>query len=180
MLACEERRAVENRTLAPLQQLARVPPIVLRALKRVAEWIAANRGYRWVGVYEVTATYIGMIACTGATPPAFPRFPVSRGRCSEVNYQRRQCTGRYSLANHLPLHTVRNYRAGLQSRFSPCGTHRRRKRCPKRLRPSRRNLPCRLCRRHRGVVLKSNPREALAPLPRSFRLYRQCLSQPHG
>jgi L-methionine (R)-S-oxide reductase len=51
------------------------------AAKQVAEWIAAERGYRWVGAYEVTASEIGMIACTGSKPPSFPRFPVSRGLC---------------------------------------------------------------------------------------------------
>jgi L-methionine (R)-S-oxide reductase len=49
--------------------------------KRAAEWIAATGHYRWVGLYEVTATEIGMIACTGSAPPAFPRFPVTRGLC---------------------------------------------------------------------------------------------------
>lgn len=49
--------------------------------KRIAGWIAQQRNYRWVGLYEVTATEIGMIACTGSTPPAFPRFPASRGLC---------------------------------------------------------------------------------------------------
>jgi L-methionine (R)-S-oxide reductase len=51
------------------------------AAKRIAAWIAQQRSYRWVGLYEVTATDIGMIACTGNTPPAFPRFPVTRGLC---------------------------------------------------------------------------------------------------
>jgi putative methionine-R-sulfoxide reductase with GAF domain len=49
--------------------------------KRIAEGIADERHYRWVGLYEVTATEIGMIACTGSQPPAFPRFSVSRGLC---------------------------------------------------------------------------------------------------
>ena len=47
----------------------------------VAEWIAAERGYRWVGIYEVTPSEIVMIECTGSKPPWFPRFPVSRGLC---------------------------------------------------------------------------------------------------
>ena len=72
---------MENRTLAQLQQLLTGSTDRSNPAKRVAEWIAANRGYRWVGVYEVTATDIGMIACTGSTPPAFPRFPVARGLC---------------------------------------------------------------------------------------------------
>lgn len=51
------------------------------AAKRIAEWIASERGYRWVGLYEVAAEETGMIACTGSTPPTYPRFPVSRGLC---------------------------------------------------------------------------------------------------
>jgi L-methionine (R)-S-oxide reductase len=72
---------LENRTLGPLQHLVTGSTARREGAKRVAEWIAANRGYRWVGIYEVTAMDIGMIACTGSTPPAFPRFPVSRGLC---------------------------------------------------------------------------------------------------
>jgi L-methionine (R)-S-oxide reductase len=72
---------LENRTLGPLQQLVGGSTDRTNGAKRVAEWIAANRGYRWVGIYEVTPSDIGMIACTGSTPPAFPRFPVSRGLC---------------------------------------------------------------------------------------------------
>jgi putative methionine-R-sulfoxide reductase with GAF domain len=51
------------------------------AARSIADWIATERHYHWVGLYEVTSTEIGMIACTGSTPPAFPRFPVSRGLC---------------------------------------------------------------------------------------------------
>ena len=72
---------MENRSVAPLQQLLSGSNERPRTAKSIAEWIAANRGYRWVGIYEVTETEIGMIACTGSTPPAFPRFPVSRGLC---------------------------------------------------------------------------------------------------
>jgi putative methionine-R-sulfoxide reductase with GAF domain len=49
--------------------------------KQLAKWIAAKRQYRWVGIYEVTPSEIGMIACSGTKPPSFPRFPVSRGLC---------------------------------------------------------------------------------------------------
>ncbi len=49
--------------------------------KRIAETIRAARGYRWVGLYEVTATEIAAIAWTGADAPAFPRFPVTQGLC---------------------------------------------------------------------------------------------------
>lgn len=49
--------------------------------KSIAEWIGKERQYRWVGLYEVTPAEIRMIACTGLTAPAFPRFPVTRGLC---------------------------------------------------------------------------------------------------
>jgi len=53
------------------------------AAKRIAEWIAGERQYRWVGIYEVTLTDIGMISCTGSAPSAFPRFPISLGSAGQ-------------------------------------------------------------------------------------------------
>ena len=44
-----------------------------------AEEIRRARGYRWVGLYEVTDVEICAAAWTGSTPPAFPRFPHTRG-----------------------------------------------------------------------------------------------------
>ncbi|MGB2633996.1 MAG: GAF domain-containing protein [Candidatus Acidiferrum sp.] len=70
--------------LTRLRELLREMPDRSIAAKRAAEAIAGERAYRWVGIYEVTATDIGMIACTGATPPAFPRFPVSKGLCGSA------------------------------------------------------------------------------------------------
>jgi len=52
--------------------------------KHVAEAISVVRRYRWVGLYEVTQSNIGMIACTGSTPPAFPRFLRSKGLCDST------------------------------------------------------------------------------------------------
>lgn len=49
--------------------------------KQVAESIAFERNYRWVGLYAVSKTQIAMIACTGQTPPAFPAFPATQGLC---------------------------------------------------------------------------------------------------
>jgi L-methionine (R)-S-oxide reductase len=70
--------------LERLQILIAETPDRARAAKCVAEAIAANRHYRWVGVYEVTSTEIGMIACSGATPPAFRRFAVTKGLCGSA------------------------------------------------------------------------------------------------
>lgn len=74
----------EELFLARLRELLRGTPDRALAAKSVAEAIAGERGYRWVGIYEVTAADIGMIACTGSTPPAFPRFPLSKGLCGSA------------------------------------------------------------------------------------------------
>jgi L-methionine (R)-S-oxide reductase len=55
-----------------------------QAATRAAESLAAERRYHWVGLYEVTPGDIGMIACTGTAPPAFPRFPISKGLCGSA------------------------------------------------------------------------------------------------
>ena len=46
---------------------------------RAAEAIRDARGYRWVGLYDVTATEIIAVGWSGAVAPAFPRFPRDRG-----------------------------------------------------------------------------------------------------
>ena len=72
---------MEERLVAELQAILRANLERTKAAKRIADWIADVRRYRWVGLYEVTPTDIGMIACTGTAPPAFPRFPIARGLC---------------------------------------------------------------------------------------------------
>lgn len=47
--------------------------------KDAAECIRAARNFRWVGLYEVTASEIRAIAWTGEDPPAFPAFPRTQG-----------------------------------------------------------------------------------------------------
>jgi L-methionine (R)-S-oxide reductase len=49
--------------------------------RRVAETIRSAGGYRWVGIYEVTADEIAALGWTGTEAPAFPRFPVTQGLC---------------------------------------------------------------------------------------------------
>ncbi len=49
--------------------------------KTIAQTIRSARGYRWVGLYEVTKTEISGIAWTGTEAPAFPRFPLTQGLC---------------------------------------------------------------------------------------------------
>ncbi len=49
--------------------------------ERVAELIRSAGGYRWVGIYDVDAEEIAVVAWTGPGRPANPRFPVSQGLC---------------------------------------------------------------------------------------------------
>ena len=46
---------------------------------RIAEIIRSAGAYRWVGLYDVTDAEIGIIAWSGAGPPAHPRFPRASG-----------------------------------------------------------------------------------------------------
>jgi L-methionine (R)-S-oxide reductase len=47
--------------------------------QRAADALRAACGYRWVGIYDVTAEEIANIAWSGPGPPAHPRFPRTRG-----------------------------------------------------------------------------------------------------
>jgi putative methionine-R-sulfoxide reductase with GAF domain len=47
--------------------------------KRLAELIAKLGAYRWVGVYDVGAEQVSIIAWSGASAPAHPAFPVGLG-----------------------------------------------------------------------------------------------------
>jgi L-methionine (R)-S-oxide reductase len=47
--------------------------------RRAAEVIARVGGYRWVGVYDVGATEIGVLGWAGPSAPTYPTFPRSQG-----------------------------------------------------------------------------------------------------
>jgi L-methionine (R)-S-oxide reductase len=67
----------EERTLGELSALAgRRDAAVWR---EAAERIQQARGYRWVGLYDVTPTEIAALAWTGSEAPAYPRFPRDKG-----------------------------------------------------------------------------------------------------
>jgi L-methionine (R)-S-oxide reductase len=55
----------------------------LRAAQ-AADAIRGFRAYRWVGIYDVGATEIALIAYSGSAAPAYPVFPVSQGLSSEA------------------------------------------------------------------------------------------------
>ena len=65
--------------LGQLRSIVSAPEDRRRRACRAAEAIRAARGYRGVGLYDVTATEIAAIGWTGTEAPAFPRFPIGQG-----------------------------------------------------------------------------------------------------
>jgi L-methionine (R)-S-oxide reductase len=53
-------------------------------VKKAAELIRAERGYRWVGIYKVTRGECVIVAGTGDEPPTYRRFPATQGLCGAV------------------------------------------------------------------------------------------------
>ncbi len=51
---------------------------------RIADAIRLSGGYRWVGLYDVSATEIANVAWSDPGPPAHPRFPVTHGLSGEA------------------------------------------------------------------------------------------------
>jgi GAF domain-containing protein len=47
--------------------------------RKVAGFIRNLRGYRWVGIYDVGPELVSIVAHSGPSEPAYPRFPVGRG-----------------------------------------------------------------------------------------------------
>jgi len=47
--------------------------------KRLAELIGKLGDYRWVGIYDVGAESVSIIAWSGPGAPEYPTFPVSKG-----------------------------------------------------------------------------------------------------
>jgi L-methionine (R)-S-oxide reductase len=47
--------------------------------KRLAELIRKLGNYRWVGIYDVGAESVSIIAWSGPGAPEYPTFPVSKG-----------------------------------------------------------------------------------------------------
>lgn len=47
--------------------------------RHAAEFVRRAGSFRWVGLYDVTATEIRAFAWTGDTAPEFPVFPVTQG-----------------------------------------------------------------------------------------------------
>jgi GAF domain-containing protein len=52
-----------------------------RRAARVAASVRRFGGYRWVGIYDVTADEIAAVGWDGPGPPAHPRFARNQGLC---------------------------------------------------------------------------------------------------
>jgi L-methionine (R)-S-oxide reductase len=52
-----------------------------RSAVRVAAAIRRFRGYRWVGIYDVSDQEIVVVGWDGPAPPQYPRFPRTKGLC---------------------------------------------------------------------------------------------------
>lgn len=52
--------------------------------RRAAELVRNARGYRWVGIYDVSDEYIELVDHTGDDPPAFIRFSIEQGLSGEA------------------------------------------------------------------------------------------------
>ena len=60
-------------------------PVILDAKESVeigglmAYGASVPDGYRWVGIYKISRGDFVIVARTGETPPAYPRFPITQG-----------------------------------------------------------------------------------------------------
>jgi GAF domain-containing protein len=58
-------------------------------LKQIAEMVRSACDYEWVGIYKICRSEFKIVASTGKTPPAYPRFPVTQGLSAAVVESRR-------------------------------------------------------------------------------------------
>lgn len=56
----------------------------LPAILEILQIVQRAGKYRWVGVYKIKREDFVLIASTGNTPPACPRFPVTQGLSAEA------------------------------------------------------------------------------------------------
>ena len=57
--------------------------------KLIAEKIKNEKGYSWIGLYDVTKTNIRLISYAGRTEPTFTSFPSDKGLNGRVNMEKR-------------------------------------------------------------------------------------------
>src|SRR5947207_15938879 len=47
--------------------------------KKLADLLREIRGYRWVGIYDVSDAMVSIVAYGGPGAPAYPQFPITKG-----------------------------------------------------------------------------------------------------
>jgi L-methionine (R)-S-oxide reductase len=67
--------------LKRLREILAIPGDRVGRARRIAAAIRDTGGYRWVGLYEVSTEEISVLAWSGPSAPAYPRFPASQGLC---------------------------------------------------------------------------------------------------
>lgn len=67
--------------LKRLREIIAVPGDRVGRARRIAAAIRETGGFRWVGLYDVSAEEISVIAWSGPAAPTYPRFSASQGLC---------------------------------------------------------------------------------------------------
>jgi putative methionine-R-sulfoxide reductase with GAF domain len=80
---------VFNNVLGQIRSIAAGSDDRAAKAKRLAELIAKLGEYRWVGVYDVGAEQVSIIAWSGASAPEHPTFPVGKGLTGAAIEQKR-------------------------------------------------------------------------------------------
>jgi L-methionine (R)-S-oxide reductase len=80
---------VVNNVLGQMRSIAAGSDDRTAKAKRLAELIRKLGEYRWVGVYDVGAEQVSIIAWSGPSAPAYPAFPVSKGLTGAAIDQKR-------------------------------------------------------------------------------------------
>jgi L-methionine (R)-S-oxide reductase len=68
-----------NASFEALRDLARAPGSRVEKAREAAGLLRALGAYRWVGLYDVTAAEIAVVAWNGPEAPTYPRFPATKG-----------------------------------------------------------------------------------------------------
>jgi L-methionine (R)-S-oxide reductase len=80
---------VVNNVLGQMRSIAAGSDDRTAKAKRLAELIGKLGEYRWVGIYDVGAEHVSIIAWSGPSAPAYPAFPVSKGLTGAAIEQKR-------------------------------------------------------------------------------------------
>jgi putative methionine-R-sulfoxide reductase with GAF domain len=79
--------AMENE-LSRIRSVATSNEARAERARKIADAIRALGPYRWVGVYDVSAELVSIIAWSGPSAPAYPTFPVTKGLTSSAIQQK--------------------------------------------------------------------------------------------